>query len=578
VCVDLEKPTRRQWIFWFCLSLAFAGGFVWLALQQEFSTEYGLAEDARQHVFWMLRFTDAALFPNDLIADYFQSVAPAAYTALYQTMAGLGVDPLTVNKLLPIVLVPAVTVYSFGVCAELFPVPVAGFITSLLLNHSLIISDDLYSGTPRAFIYPLFLAFLYYLLRRSRLPCWGAIALLGGFYPQLMLVACGVLVLRLIDWRDWRPRLRGDRRDYWLSGIGLAIGGGMILLYALDSSGFGPVIAPSEAQKMVEFWGEGRATFFTHNPFDYWILGSRSGLLPHLDRILRPPLILTAFSLPWLLRQGDRFPLVARISPRLRILSDLLLASLGMFFAAHLFLFRLHHPSRYTMHSLRMVLTLAAGIALTLLLEFLYRWVVSRRGGLCRLLGGAMAIALIAWLLLYPALEPLKTISPLVSLLVPPDLLPGFVVAGNPPLYEFLQQQPKDSVIATLSTEGDDLPTFAQRPVLASRKYGLPYHTGYYRQIRERAIALIRAQYSLDPAIVQQTIAQYHISFWLLDQDAFTPGYFAARRWLRQFQPAAREAVITLEQGKAPIVQQAIARCTVFQTGNLILLRATCIP
>ncbi|NJM85550.1 MAG: hypothetical protein HC839_05410, partial [Leptolyngbyaceae cyanobacterium RM2_2_21] len=46
--------------------------------------------------------------------------------------------------------------------------------------------DDVVSATPAAFIYPLLLAFLYYLLRRSRLPCLlsifsnGAVLSTGG--------------------------------------------------------------------------------------------------------------------------------------------------------------------------------------------------------------------------------------------------------------------------------------------------------------------------------------------------------------------------------------------------------------
>jgi len=35
---------------------------------------------------------DSALFPKDLIG-LFQSVAPAGYTAIYQMMAGSGINP-----------------------------------------------------------------------------------------------------------------------------------------------------------------------------------------------------------------------------------------------------------------------------------------------------------------------------------------------------------------------------------------------------------------------------------------------------------------------------------------------------
>jgi hypothetical protein len=61
-------------------------------------------DDAQQHVFWMRRFIDPQLFPNDLIADYFQSVAQPGYKAIYQLAAAIGIDPMVFNKLLPIVL------------------------------------------------------------------------------------------------------------------------------------------------------------------------------------------------------------------------------------------------------------------------------------------------------------------------------------------------------------------------------------------------------------------------------------------------------------------------------------------
>ncbi|MGJ3254530.1 MAG: hypothetical protein ACFE0J_25860, partial [Elainellaceae cyanobacterium] len=69
--------TRTALVFWFCLSLTFAAIYSLLALQQAFSADYVVQDDARQHVFWMQRFLNPDLFPDDLIADYFQSVAPA---------------------------------------------------------------------------------------------------------------------------------------------------------------------------------------------------------------------------------------------------------------------------------------------------------------------------------------------------------------------------------------------------------------------------------------------------------------------------------------------------------------------
>jgi len=70
------NDNKRNRLFWLTLSFTFAILYSFLALQEAFSSEYVIQDDARQHVFWTRRFLDSNLFPNDLIADYFQSVAP----------------------------------------------------------------------------------------------------------------------------------------------------------------------------------------------------------------------------------------------------------------------------------------------------------------------------------------------------------------------------------------------------------------------------------------------------------------------------------------------------------------------
>ena len=99
-------PTRsdRRVLFWFCLSLLFAATYGALGLVEAFKAPYVVQDDARAHVFWMQRFVDPELFPNDLLADYFQSVAPAGYVGLYRAGASLGIEPLALTKLLPLVL------------------------------------------------------------------------------------------------------------------------------------------------------------------------------------------------------------------------------------------------------------------------------------------------------------------------------------------------------------------------------------------------------------------------------------------------------------------------------------------
>jgi hypothetical protein len=66
---------------------------------------------------------------------------------------------------------------------------------------------------------------------------------------------------------------------------------------------------------------------------------------------------------------------------------------------------------------------------------------------------------------------------------------------------------------------------FSHRSILVGSEYAIPYHLGYYRQIRQRATDLISAQYSHDFTEIKSFIQKYRVNFWLLDTEAFTPEY-----------------------------------------------------
>ncbi len=575
----LDPQTKKfspQVLFWLSLSVIFAAFYSRLGLEQAFGSAYVIQDDARQHVFWMQRFIDPELFPKDLIADYFQSVAPPGYATLYRLVAMVGVNPILLSKLLPSVLGLIATGYCFACVIQIFPVPVAGFMATLLLNQNLWMKDDLASGTPRAFLYPLFLAFLYYVLRRQWLPVCGAIALQALFYPQVVFICASILILRLFDWENGRFALSQNRRDYWLCGAGLVTGVLVMLPYALKPNEFGPIITGAEARLLPEFTSKGRSSFFLKNFWEFWFDGQRSGILP-VEWIDLPynyflAMFIVGSSLLLLLRTPSRFPLAKQVNSGIVLLPQIFLASVGMFFAAHLLLFKLHLPSRYTQHSMRILMAISAAIALTLLLDAIF--------GACRQpdqphrkirqgLAIATTVVLGTILLTYPNSEKK---FPTVS----------YKIGRASALYEFLQQQPKDSLIASLTEEGGNLPSFAQRSVLAARQYAIPYHTGYYNQIRQRTIDLIDAQYSPDLKQVQSFIQKYGIDFWLLDRTAFVPGYLtedrkdANRVWIRQHQPAAA-ALARLEQGTVPVLASFMGQCSVFEAEALVVLKAECI-
>ncbi|HIK28817.1 MAG: hypothetical protein N3E45_12540 [Oscillatoriaceae bacterium SKW80] len=545
-------------VFWFIFSLTFAAIYGFLALKQAFSSPYVVQDDARQHVFWMQRFVDSGLFPNDWIANYMQSNAPSGYATLYRLAAAAGINPMLFNKILPPLLGVAATIYCFSVCTQLLPLPITGFIGSLLLNQSLWLKDDLISATPRSFFYPLFLAFFYYLLRRYRLLCLSALALMGLFYPPGILICAGLLILNFVGWKNWRLCLYARKYDYLFYAAGLAISLAFLLPQALTPSEFGPVVSVADAKKMPEFLPGGRVSFFLENFWSFWLNAERSGLLPWPLSSL-PPLFATGLLLPLLLRFSYRFPLAKQVNSNIKFLSQIVLVSVGLFLAAHALLFKLYLPSRYTAHSLRVVLAIASALALTILLDAAFYYLRSRR--IC--LFFPFACILLSCLILYPNF--LKNFPKT-----------NYKVGAVPQLYEFLQKQPKDSLIASLSPEANNIPSFAQRAILVGKEYALPYHVGYYQEIRQRALALIRAQYSPDLAAAKQLIKKYGIDFWLVERAAFITKYLD-NNWLRQYQPATAEALANLQQGKLPALAKVLSSCKVLETENLVLLKASCI-
>lgn len=538
-----EKYNGKSVLFWLTLSLIFVVFYSCLGLERAFKGEYVAQDDAREYVFWMQQFVDPELLPNDLMAAYFKSITPLGFVTVYKLIASVGIEPLFLSKILPIFLGLIVTIYCFLVCIEIFPVPLAGFISSLLLNQSLWFKSDLVSATPKAFVYPLLLAFLYYLLRKSWLIVCLIIVLQGLFYPPLLLISLGILFIRL-------------RRNYvWLAAI-LGLGFLVVLPYILASSEFGPTVTASQARTMPEFWAGGRHPFFDHNPWRFWLIGQHSGILPPL----MPPLIWLGLLLPIVLEKVSNFVLGSLVKIQVKILPQIVIISLSLFFAAHVLLLKLFFPTRYTIHSLRIAMAIAAGITLTILLDKFFQTYQKKRN-LWQLI---LTTTLTLVLFLYPHFSGRFPTT-------------DYRQSGESVLYKFLQQQPKDSLVATLSDEADNIPTFAQRSILVGREYALPFHLGYYSQIRQRTTDLIHAQYSQNLASAKKVIQMYKVNFWLLERTAFNSEYLIEKTWLRSFSPAFTQALTNLEKGITPALANLTKKCSILETEKFNLLKADCI-
>ena len=551
---------------WFYLSLTLAITCGILGIIPALSHQYIVQDDARSHIFWMAKFLNPELFPNDIIADYFQSVAPQGYTHLYKLFSLIKIPPLLLNKILPIILGLITTAYCFKVAIQILPIPLAGFLSTLFLNQNLWLKDDLISGTPRAFFYPLFLGFLHYFLKKSSLGIIITITLLGLFYPQGVFLSAALLTLDFLH--------LPNQQKLTILTIGLTTAFLILLPYALNTSEYSPIITLTQAKKLPEFLPGGRASFFSNNNFDFWLTGDRSGIIPPewLSQSFLPPQVWAGLLL-FIFLSLNKKNITQKITNKIILLPELALASTGIFIAAHLLLFRLHHPSRYSQHSLRIIMALAGGIAFTLIIELIRKKLhllnnSSKNQPLQKIKAISISTSIyivLTLILIYPALTNNFPVT-------------NYVVGKAPQLYEYLAQQPSDIRIASLALEANNIPTFAKRSILVSSEYALPYHQGYYNQIKQRAKDLIQAQYSPNLEEVKKIIHKYKIDFWLLDSQALTLEYVRKNHRLQQLNYTAANLVKSqMENGITPTLLNVPEKCRVLDIHNLVLLEAKCI-
>ncbi|MEM9770267.1 MAG: hypothetical protein AAF889_01475 [Cyanobacteria bacterium P01_D01_bin.73] len=531
------------------------------------SRTYMVQDDARQHVFWMQRWLDPDLFPNDLIADYFQSVAPLGYQGLYRFFSWFGVEPLQAAKILPGLIAALSTVLFFRLILRLIPSPFFAFLGCFFLNQALWLEDGIISATPRAFVYPWMIGFLDGFIADSVVSIVIFMTLEALFYPQALLLAIATLTLpvgRNIVKRKPPVKFLVS----WIIGLSIL---GLLLLQRSISNGldFSPVLSVETAKTLPELGyvnGEyGRSFFFHNNPLIFWLFSPRSGFL---SLGILNPLLLSSFALPWLLRSPNESKLTPHLNPRIRRIGYFIAASFLIFFAAHLSLFQLHLPARYTYYSLRITLVLLGAIAIGLILERWWKriqawqenrkplWIQASAAGLLILMIGLGWFPLSKGFAVYCHLQ---------------------IKGRLGDVYEFLKEQPKDILVASLAREADNIPTFAQRSVLAASEYAIPYHWGYYQQLRRRIEDMIAAEYSNDTADIADFIDRYNVDFWLVETWKLSLEEFQKSPRLQQFEPTSGQVVADLEAGELPILPIFFERCTVVEQKEQRLLDAHCI-
>jgi hypothetical protein len=549
---------------WSAAALAFTLLFAGRTMAPAFGGGDVAQSDARQHIFWAARFRDPELFRDDLIADYFQSVAPPGYSALYRALSWV-MDPLVAGTLLPFLLGSAAALFTFLLVRRLHPAPAGAFLASVLLSWYVWQYDDLSSAGPRAFLLPLLAAQLWSLAAGRLALAVGLVALAALLYPHAGALGLALLGVRLLRWRGWRPE-PARQRSAWLAFAAAAVlVGGLLAPSQLAGSPFGPAVTAAQARTMPEFGEHGRNAFFITGAYRYWLWSDRSGLDLRVSDAQFPivPILLEylalAALLPLLLLVRRRLPAARLVDRRAIILVQLLAASFGLFFLAHLLLFRLHLPDRYVKWSLPLALAVAAGLALGILIEATAGRVAPYRR---RLVAGGLGIGLAIALAVYPA-----------------DYDGGFVHDHRPAVTAYLRAQPKAILVAGVSADTDSVPTFAHRRILVSRKYAIAYHLGYYGELRQRMEALIDAYYAESPSEIADFAAHYGVDLFLVNRAAFRSAT-AGDAWgfpYAAWEPFTSAISSKLQRSKRFALLELARRCAAVDDGEVAVVPTACL-
>jgi hypothetical protein len=450
-------------------------------------------------------FKDPELFQGDLLTDFISSKLfdPVGYQAIYRLGVQLS-DPLPFSQWLTLFLLLISVWLLFELTALLIP-NMSGrlFCCAIFLFFSLY---DTSGGLPRSFAFPLLLGFLYLVARGAFMGALLTIWLQAVLYPPMLLNSTAIAA-----WEHVKGFIRGRRDRRWFAQSLFAVvvlGSAAVFLWLVyngaEGGGFGGRISLQEASGMAEFYHGGRTLFFRPGLLGYLFLG-RSGI--GIIYLIGLWIIFVAVALLPGIR-GMRIP---------TLFWNLVFTSLILFGLAHLLLFHLHLPSRYTHYTLPLAFMLAIGANTD---RFLNGFLLPKIRGLLgadlwahrRALGWGLLVLI---LLPYGWLQGnyISRVDPLLVVLDREDM----------EMLGYLKGLPKDVLIAGHPWDMDNVPLIAQRKVLANREMSIPYYSGYYRRVRKRIIEMLEAYYAGEIKEVVDFSRRYGVQVFVVRKDRLSP-------------------------------------------------------
>ncbi len=540
----------KKWIFISLLFLVIATIVGKLAPMWLRDDLYG--GDASQHAWWLYRFADPQLFPNDLAAKFMSMpiYSPPGYQAIFRITAGL-IDPQHLSETLAILLalLSAYLCYRIGKLIGGW----VGAVTALLAFALLPIIELHEGGFPRSFGLPIVLgAMLAIRLRKWWL--FGLVCLASSIvYPPVFLniapVGLIIFIIGLVKsyFHPERDMLTLPK-TIWPTVLGIFLGlVAMLNIARVYLKPLPPEVGSfytyKEAKQMPEWSKEGRNAFF-RGPTAFYYHGPTSGIgLP------RDYLFLALTCLALTLARNHRI-IIAEVWA-------LLLFSVLMWGLAHLLLFKLYLPSRYTTYSLpTFAIFWAAGLGGQIFHDF--RRVIARR----YYIPASMIIGIVC--------IPMGVIA----------INSGFTQylsgsqwkapAGFEEAISKIKEMPKDVLIAAHPVDANAIPMRSRHSVLVNGESSIAYHRVYYAEMQKRLYSSFAMFYATDWRVVDALADQYGVSVFLVNQNRLRnldSGLY--------YQPFRTTNAPLIEQGrKQGFVMLSVPKDRIlFQSGDVVLVK-----
>jgi hypothetical protein len=472
---------------------------------QALSQYWVINDDVRQQIFWMQQWRDPQLFPGDLLSAYARAYVPWGIKGLYR-LASTVVDPMVISKWLPGLLFVFLGWCLFRIGCRLGSRRLAWFTLGLYWLMPFFL-DNLSGGLSRAFAAPLLAFFCLCWLAANP---WGlglALLLQALFIPYIFLVAAGATVLAWLAGRSGRwPAAPGIT---WAHLLIVAGGAALVLLmnHQFNAAGFGPLVSAADMARHPEFTAQGRYPILPVPSFFWELVSPWKYIAPFPEEEIKAVVFTGTLFLGAAVWGGRRLDW-QKLKPKLQPFGYLLLASLFLYFLARVFLLKLFVPDRYLIYTLNLCYCLGLALCLD---------AATRARSWPRGLDVAVLVLVIILAVLRLQGVGLKDYS------------------EYRPLYEALAQTPKTARIAGHPNLMDNVVTFGKRPVLATFELAHPWSRGYWERLRPRLQDLFTAYYAEDPQVVRDFCRQYKISFLVVDDRHFTPGFLAGGQFLVPF-------------------------------------------